>query len=323
MTVRQKQLLQAAVAAVSLVLAAQIAHLMHLERATGLLCITSLASLVAMMRLGWRQTLLGLLALTLLSVPALFSHSDPLLATAVMATTAMGLGLSARWQLMPSFWLMVVGLCLLITNSPVSATPSASELISVISSELAAGAVAALLQNQLVPGLAKNQATDVLPVVHSWRRSAAYGLMLAGATLITTPVALIHLGPTAGFWLIITPFLVIRPFVKEGYTLALHRSLGTLAGVILVVAIAMVLPRFIPLQLPAIAAGVITALIAAKGAHRAWMLTAFTVAIVFFNSNHADLVLIADKRLLASALGISIALAITAVAYPIEQRLKG
>ena len=52
------------------------------------------------------------------------------------------------------------------------------------------------------------------------------------------------------------------------------------------------------------------------------MVTVLTATIVLFNSNAADLPLMADKRLLACAIGISISLGVMAVAHPIEQRFR-
>jgi hypothetical protein len=47
---------------------------------------------------------------------------------------------------------------------------------------------------------------------------------------------------------------------------------------------------------------------------------ALTVTIVRFNSNHADLMLMADRRLQACAIGVVLALSVMAIAQPIEQR---
>jgi uncharacterized membrane protein YccC len=138
---------------------------------------------------------------------------------------------------------------------------------------------------------------------------------------VTTPIALQHHWHTSGLWLIITPFLVLQPFVRDSWRVALHRSLGTLAGVLLVLLIAVTLPRSVPLDLVAIATAVITGVIAFKHGHRALMLTALTVTIVLFNSSDADLMLMADKRVVASAIGITIALSLMALAQPIERRL--
>ena len=43
---------------------------------------------------------------------------------------------------------------------------------------------------------------------------------------------------------------------------------------------------------------------------------------MLFNSNASDLSLMADKRLLACAIGIAISLGVMAFAHPIEQRFR-
>ena len=94
---RWRLLAQAVVVVIALVSAELIARSLGLDRAAGVLCLTSLASLVVCARLGWQQALLGVAGLAGLSVPATFSQKDPLLATLLLMTTAFGLGLSARW----------------------------------------------------------------------------------------------------------------------------------------------------------------------------------------------------------------------------------
>ncbi len=313
---------QALVVVISLALAEQIARFLPLDRVGGVLCLASLASLVVCARLGWRQALLGVAGLAALSVPAVYSQDDPILATIVLMGTALGLGLSARWQLKPVYWLLVVSLCILITNSPLPADPAPFEVVRLALALLVSGSLATLFQTRLVSPFDGAPAPIPFAVAHSWRRSVAHGLMLATASLLSTPIALQHHWHTSGLWLILTPFLVLQPFVRDSWSVALHRSLGTLAGVLLVIGLAFALPRSLPLQVPAIAAGVITVVIAAKKGHRALMLTALTATIVLFNSSNATLLLMADKRVLASALGIAIALGIMALAHPIEQRFR-
>lgn len=305
---------------IALGLAELIARSLGLDRAVGVLCLSSLASLVVCARLGWRQALMGVAGLVVLSVPAVFSQSDPLLGTLVLTTTALGLGLSARWQLKPAYWLLVVSICILITNTPLPTIPTALDVALLAMALLASGSLATLLQAGLHVVFDKAIAPAPFAVAHSWRRSAAHGVMLATAALISAPIALQHHWHTSGLWLILTPFLVLQPFVRDSWAVALHRSLGTLMGVMLVLLMAVTLPSGVPLDLLAIAAGVTTVVIAVKHAHRALMLTALTVTIVLFNSSHTDLMLMADKRVIASALGITIALSLMALAHPIERR---
>lgn len=319
---RGRLLVQALVVVITLVVAQQIARVLQLGHAGGVLSVASLATVVVCARLGWRQALLGVGGLAVLSVPALYSRNDPLLATLVLMAAGLGLGISARWQLKPAYWLLVVSLCMVITNSPLPSSPTPVETIRMALALLAAGAVATLLQTRWLSPAGRTAGPSAFGVAHSWRRSWAHGLMLAAATLVTTPIALAHHWHTSGLWLILTPFLVLQPFVRESWRVALHRSLGTLAGVVLVISLALILPRSVPLLLPAITTAVLTVVIAIRHGHRALMLTTLTATVVLFNSSHGDLLLRADQRVLASALGITITLILMALAHPIERRFS-
>ena len=320
---RAQLVVQGLVVVIALVVAQQIARMLQLDHAGGVLSVASLATVVVCARLGWRQALLGVGGLAVLSVPAVFSRNDPLLATLVLMAAGLGLGISARWQLKPVYWLLVVSLCMLITNSPLTPGPSPGQAILIAVALMTSGAVATLLETRLLSLVGRTADTYSFAVAHSWRRSWAHGLMLAAATLVTTPIALANHWHTSGLWLILTPFLVLQPFVRESWKVALHRSLGTLAGVLLVIILAVGLPQTVPLLLPAFAAAVLTVVIAIRRGHRALMLTALTATIVLFNSNSGDLLLRADQRVLASALGIAIALLMMALAHLIERRFSG
>jgi len=313
---------EAVVVLLSLGLAEVVARGLHLDRAVGVLCLASLSSLLVSARLGGRQALVGVASLAVLSVPAVFSQRDPLLATIILTTTALGLGLSARWQLKPVYWFLVVSLCILITSSPLPPNPTLLEVSRLAIGLFGSGSGAVLLQCKLVSRFEGAPLPVPFAVVHSWRRSGAHGLMLASAAVVSTPIALQHHWHTSGLWLILTPFLVMQPVVRDSWPVALHRSLGTLAGVVLVIGLALALPASVPLQLPAIAAALITVLIAVKKGHRALMITTFTVTIVLFNSRIDTLLVMADQRVLASGLGIAIALGLMALAHPIEHRFR-
>jgi hypothetical protein len=136
---RARPLAQALVVVISLGLAELMARGLHLDRSVGVLALASLASLVVCAKLGWRQALVGVGGLALLSAPAVASQNDGLQATILLTGTALGLGLTARWQLKPAYWLMVVSLCILITNSPLPATAPASDLLKLALALLAQG----------------------------------------------------------------------------------------------------------------------------------------------------------------------------------------
>lgn len=312
--------LQVAIAVFCLMLPWQLAKHLALPEAAGLLSLASLAALLACWRVGWRQALGGSAALALLSVPAALSQTNVVTATALMATTAALLGLASRWQQQPAYWFLVVSLCLVITNLHLPHPVTAVLLAKLAGLLLVSCGLTTLVQGwfmAMMPGGKQ----PVVAVQHSWMRSLAYGALLAVTALITTPIALSHHWHTTGLWLILSPFLVLRPYVKDGWKPTLHRALGTLAGVGLVHLLAWALPPDLPLLLPAVVLGIATILVAIRHGHPALLVLLLTATIVLFNSHDGTLLLTADKRLQANAIGIAIAIGVMAVADPIERTL--
>ncbi len=182
MTARTRAVVLVLVVVLCLVLTDQIARGLGIERAVGLLSVANLATLVIGIKLGWRQSLLGVGSLAVLTIPAVLSQSDPVAGTVVMTLTALALGLSARWQLQPVYWLMVVSLCLLITNSPLAATATTAELARLVLGVLASGSLTTLLLSKLLPRPDGAGTPAAFAVAHSWRRALAYGSLLAATT---------------------------------------------------------------------------------------------------------------------------------------------
>lgn len=315
----RNSVLQVLIVVVSLLLPHLLASHVGLGRATGLLSLASLATLVISARLGWRQALLGGLALSLLCIPAVWIQGYPAAAALLLMAAAMGLGVSARWQIKPIFWLLMVVLCMAVVDVGLPATLSNSELGHLIALMLGCCSFSALSQGVLLPSRASEPTR--LAVQHSWRRSVAYGALLALTAAITTPIALSMPMHVSRLWLILTPFLVLQPFVREAWRVALHRSLGTVTGVLLVMLLALGWPAHWPTLVPALVLGAVTALVAIKHGHPAVLLMALTATIVLFNSNPADLVLMADDRLQSTGIGLAISLGVMALAQPFEQRL--
>ena len=312
--------LQVVICLICLVVPGQLARHLGLPEATGLLSLASLAALVACMRVGWRQALGGSIALALLSVPGVLSQSNAMAATALMALTAALLGLTSRWQQQPAYWLLVVSLCLLITTLHLPQPVSAGLLARLAGLLLLSCGLTTLLHRWFMT-LVPASAQPAMAVQHSWMRSLAYGALLAVTALLSTPIAMAHHWHTTGLWMILTPFLVLRPYVKDGWKPTLHRALGTVAGVLLVHLLALTLPPTLPLQIPAVALGITTVLVAVRRGHQALFVLLLTATIVLFNSHDNTLLLMADKRLQANAIGIAIAIAVMAVADPMERTL--
>jgi uncharacterized membrane protein YccC len=317
---RARLTLQVVICVIALAVPGQLARHLGLPEAAPVLSLASLAALVAAMRVGWQQALGGSVALALASIPAVLSQSNTPGATALMAVTAVLLGLASRWQQQPAYWFLVVSLCMLITSTPLPQPVTAALLAKLAGLLLLSCGLTTLLQGWFMTVVPSN-GEPTLAVQHSWMRSLAYGALLAVTTLLTTPIALAHHWHTTGLWLILSPFLVLRPYVKDGWTPTLHRALGTIAGVLLVHLLALAMPPTLPLQIPAILLGIATGLVAKRHGHPALLMLLLTATIVLFNSQDGTLLMMADKRLQANAIGIAIAIGVMAVADPAERSL--
>ena len=118
MSRRARLTVQVVICVIALAVPGQLARHLGLPEAAPVLSLASLAALVAAMRVGWQQALGGSVALALASIPAVLSQSNTPGATALMAVTAVLLGLASRWQQQPAYWFLVVSLCMLITSTP-------------------------------------------------------------------------------------------------------------------------------------------------------------------------------------------------------------
>jgi len=313
MSRRARLTLQVVICLICLVVPGQLARHLGFPESAPVLSLASLAALVATVRVGWRQALGGSVALAVVSIPAVLSQGNTPAAMALMAVTAMLLGLASRWQQQPGYWFLVVSLCMLITGTPLPQPATAGLL-------LVSCGLTTLVQGWFMT-LVPAERQPVNTVQHNWMRSLAYGALLAVTALLTTPIALAHHWHTTGLWLILTPFLVLRPYVKDGWRPTLHRALGTTAGVLLVHLLALAIPPTLPLQIPAIVLGIATGLVAMRHGHPALLLLLLTATIVLFNSQDGTLLLMADKRLQANAIGIGIAIGVMALADPAERSL--
>lgn len=143
---------------------------------------------------------------------------------------------------------------------------------------------------------------------HTWKRSLAYGVVLAGTTGITTAIALQYHWALMGGWLMLAPLMVMRPHARDSWSRALHRALGTLLGVGVVHLLALIAPGAI--DSPALAIAFSTAAVVAmvRGWHHALFVVFLTGAVVLFNSSGHGVLAMAQERLEATLLGIGIAL---------------
>jgi len=245
---------------------------------------------------------------------ALASSSWPIAALA-MAVVAFGFGLTAKrgWQTALAW----------IPSSLGFVAADAANLGSDLGTISVQLGVAFTIWGLVTVGILRLLPVDLplpnAPAV-SDSRALAYAALLAVTALITTSVAIAgDLGHPGG-WLIMTPFIVLQPYVQEGWDRSLRRAGGTLLGFTMAYLGASVIAQSWLLYV----VGTVSYAIAMYALLRQWdyvVYAAFlTLAIVILEGVGASVEVTAEYRLEATAGGVVLSLVAMALALPLYRR---
>jgi len=281
------------------------------DTAGGLYSLGALAIVFISYARGFRAGLLSSLVVGAAAALAMTASSITVFGVMVMVLAALGQGIAARHGLQRITILVPITMAFVVSEPPTSgllSTPFTFGLVLAAFGCLIALAVG--LVNRGTPHAEQQTAM-------STSRAAAYATLLAVTTLATTTIALTNGWGHAGGWLIMTPFIVIQPYVQDGWRKALARAAGTIVGF----GIAAALASFIdsPLVLTVAGFAFATAAIYAmvKKWHYALYATFLTPAIVLLESGGRSVTELADKRLEATLIAVGLSLIAMALAIPI------
>jgi len=245
---------------------------------------------------------------------ALASSSWPVAALA-MAVVAFGFGLTAKrgWQTALAWIPSTLGFV----------AADAANLGADLRSISVQIAVAFTIWGLVTVGIVRVLPVD-LPLPHapavSDSRALAYAVLLAFTALITTSITIAgDLGHPGG-WLIMTPFIVLQPYVQKGWDRSLRRAGGTLVGFAMAYLGAIVITQSWVLYV----VGIVSYAIAMYALLRQWDYAAYaaflTLAIVILEGVGTSVEVTAEYRLEATAGGVLLSLAAMALALPLYKR---
>ena len=284
------------------------------DTAGGLFSLGALAIVFITYARGLRSGLLSAVLVGAASTIALLASSITALGVAVMALAALGQGIAA-YRGLQRLTIMVPITMAFVVSEPPTTGPLANA--AAFGLALAAfGCIVAFAVDLVRRGVPHPAPQAAMAA----SRAAAYATLLAITTVATTAIALTYDWRHAGGWLIMTPFIVIQPYVQDGWRKALERALGTLVGF----AIASALAWLIGSALVLTVLGYVFASIAIFAMVKKWRYaiyaTFLTPAIVLLESGGRAVTELADKRLEATFLGVGLSLAAMAVAIPIYRK---
>lgn len=313
MTDRAKVVTLVAVAIFALALPSAVLVPLGATTAAGLFGLGGLGVVLASALGGWRLAMITGALLGVLGGGGVAAAGQQLPGVLVMVSAAIGVGLSAHFSVQQGTINSAITVAFIVAEAPRQAPVEGGVAFGVA---LGAYAVAVALLIRLL-GLAR-EAPPVTPGP-SWTRTWGFTISLVIATIATTALALAsNLGHTGG-WLIMTPFIVMLPYVQDSWRKALSRGAGTVGGF----ALAMLASSLVGPGLALSVVGVFFAALTAYALVKKWPYATYalvlTPAIVIIESSGRSVEQTAQQRLVATLLGIAIALAVMAVAFPLDR----
>lgn len=246
--------------------------------------------------------------------------SLPALGVAAMVLVAASQGLLSRWGWHRAFTVVSITLGFIASESVLQ--PPLDSTLAFALAITGYGIVVALAMALLIrrtrakvdddPGAQKSPEPET-----SWDRSIGYAAMLAVTTAVTTTLVLLNDWGHTGGWLIMTPFIVIQPTMRDGMPKAINRALGTIAGFALAYIAAEILGQGLALTLIGYTFAVVTVVAMVKKWNYALYATFLTPAVVILESVGRSVQEVSDHRLVATLLGVGISLIVMAIAIPI------
>lgn len=251
---------------------------------------------------------LGLGALLVVDAAA-----HPVIGVVSMMAIAAGQGITARWRWNKAFVLLPITLSFVAAESVL--TPPADSAIAFAALTTGYALIVALAVSAM--GRRSRVDEEETPTPLSWSRTTGYAGMLIATTAVTSTIAFINEWGHTGGWLIMTPFIVIQPYIRDGWRKSVDRAFGTLAGLLVAYGFATLFGQTSVLTVLGYTFGVLAIIASVKKCHYAVYTTLLTPAVVILESSGRPIEETGDHRIVATVLGVVVSLAAMAIAIPI------
>lgn len=258
-------------------------------------------------------------ATVILSAMAVPSAQSPGWAAVTLGTTGALVGIAAARNASGPLAVAAIGIVFLVAQPPAT---TESDVWSVATVILATGVAAlwglgaGLVIRRRRPPQAKQ------PGASSRARVGAYAatltLILAISGWFVVDLDLGH----GGGWFVMTFLIILQPYLQDAWRLTVERALGTVAGVLLAVALYALLAEFpVALYLIAALATVVALTLRTTTTRPYWQyVMALTPAVVLLEGLGTSVVATAEARVGFTLLAAAIAVVIEAAARPMYRR---
>lgn len=257
----------------------------------------------------WRPAASTSLLLGVGAAVAVLAAATPWVALVLMASCGAAMGVAARYGVAGFVSLAPIAIGFVLSEPP--ADPAVIVGVAYAGSAMFGAAIGSRVHQHL-------PAKELQPIHRS--RALAYGGMLALLAGVSGWfVADLSLGH-AGAWLLMTYFVVIQPYLRDGWRKAVERAAGTVIGFGIAVGLGLLIDvRWLVFTIGVIGLVVGIWVRIKNGAY--WRYTvALTVGIVLAEGASSSVISTGEQRLWATVIGTGVSMAAMALLMPIYRR---
>jgi hypothetical protein len=277
--------------------------------------LAGVGAVVAVLGIGLRVALVAVVATGIAAALLTMASVTWWSAAVVMTLIALVFGLSARKGWQNGFVSLIIALSFIASDGAKAIEPLAQAALVLGLAIMVWGVIASFITFAFFR-------KPVFPAKPEPKRTVlGYVSMLMVVTFITQSLAIGFNMGHAGGWLVMTPFLVILPHIRDGFHKSVRRAAGTIAGFLIVIGLTEINTSHTVFSI--IGALAFTAAMYAK--FKQWNYFFFalflTLGIVIIEGLSTSVTTAAEYRLAATVAAVAISLAAMGIVKLIGQRL--
>lgn len=266
--------------------------------------------------LGRRVAFAASAALAVMSATAVLTAGSPVVAVILMVGVAIAYGWSARLGANAATVVLPITLGFVVNAQPPTSGDTQQTALMLALAILVTGCLATLATSV---ALGRKHHTPTLTGV-SRTRTIGFIVQLSLTTAITTAISVGGQWGHAGGWMAMTPFIVIQPYVQDGWRKAVRRGAGTIGGFLLAIGFATVLHNTWALAAVGVAFGAGATIAYMRRMDYGIYALLLTPAVVILEGLNTSVQVTAIERLEATLIGVGLSLAAMAIALPLYRR---
>lgn len=281
--------------------------------------LSALGALIPALMLSTRTGLVTAAVMTVAAAIALPASTTPWLAALTLGAIGAAVGIASRWG--ASNYVVLGGVSVIFLISAPPAMPSGSREDVILAAATAGSALWGVLAAYVIRRrFHKTPKQDASPM--NWQRVVPFATILTIVLAVSGWLVVDLQWAHGGGWFMMTFLIILQPYMQDSWSLTIHRTTGTVAGIVLAMILYALLQEATVLLYIVAAASAALALTLRYTTKRPyWQYVLFlTPAVVLLEGVRTSVINTAEQRLLFTLLAAAVAAGLEMALMPLYRR---